>query len=216
MGLAILLIGTRKGLMIARSTDDRRTWAVDDFQFLNQEVYSVALDTRQNPPRIFAGVGPATGGRCSPTRTIWASRGRNRRSRRSGSSGKRRVGRPRLGRFSLRPISSRTSSTRVSSRTRSSDRTTGPELLRSSRASGINPDRPKWTPGGGGACLHTSSRIRPTPMTCWCDVCRGRLPDPGWRCDVEPRQSRNPGGVSPRGSAFSRVRSVRPQGGIPS
>src|ERR1700732_1803332 len=57
MGVAILLIGTRKGLMIARSSDDRRTWAVDDFQFLNQEVYSVAAPPRHGPPRIFAGVG---------------------------------------------------------------------------------------------------------------------------------------------------------------
>ena len=57
MAQAILLIGTRKGLMIARSTNDRQTWAVDDFQFLNQEVYSVALDTRRDPPRILAGVG---------------------------------------------------------------------------------------------------------------------------------------------------------------
>src|ERR1700686_5670779 len=57
MRLPILLIGTRKGLMIARSGDDRRTWATDDFQFLNQEVYSVAVDPRHDPPRIFAGVG---------------------------------------------------------------------------------------------------------------------------------------------------------------
>ena len=57
MGTAILLIGTRKGLMLARSTDDRRTWTTDDFQFRNQEVYSVAIDTRHDPPRIFAGVG---------------------------------------------------------------------------------------------------------------------------------------------------------------
>src|SRR4029077_20252189 len=57
MGLTILLIGTRKGLMIARSTDDRRTWATEDFQFLNQEVYGVAIDTRHDRSRIFAGVG---------------------------------------------------------------------------------------------------------------------------------------------------------------
>ena len=60
MGLAILLIGTRKGLMIARSADDRRTWATDDFQFLNQEVYSVAVDTRGF---LQASV-PGTGVRC--------------------------------------------------------------------------------------------------------------------------------------------------------
>jgi len=53
----MLLVGTRKGLMIARSTDDRRTWSTDDFQFRNQEVYSVALDVRRDRPRILAGVG---------------------------------------------------------------------------------------------------------------------------------------------------------------
>ena len=57
MGLVVLMIGTRKGLMIARSTDDRQTWAMDGFQFLNQEVYSVALDARHDRPRMFAGVG---------------------------------------------------------------------------------------------------------------------------------------------------------------
>ena len=57
MALTILLIGTRKGLLIARSTDDRQSWATDDFQFRNQEVYSVAVDVRRDKPRIFAGVG---------------------------------------------------------------------------------------------------------------------------------------------------------------
>ncbi|HVC05585.1 MAG TPA: hypothetical protein VND88_13000 [Candidatus Acidoferrales bacterium] len=57
MGLTVLLIGTRKGLLIARSTDDRKTWSTDDFQFMNQEVYSVAADLRRETPRILAGVG---------------------------------------------------------------------------------------------------------------------------------------------------------------
>src|SRR5450755_3291762 len=57
MGTTIVLIGTRKGLAIARSTDDRRSWSLDDLHFSNQEVYSVAADSRRDPPRIFAGVG---------------------------------------------------------------------------------------------------------------------------------------------------------------
>src|ERR1700694_4803642 len=57
MTMTMLLIGTRKGLMIARSTDDRRSWDADDFRFRNQEVYSIAIDVRRDPPRILAGVG---------------------------------------------------------------------------------------------------------------------------------------------------------------
>ncbi|EQD44917.1 hypothetical protein B2A_09401, partial [mine drainage metagenome] len=49
MAEAILMIGTRKGLVIARSRDDRRTWAVDDIHFVNLEVYSVGIDARRDP-----------------------------------------------------------------------------------------------------------------------------------------------------------------------
>ena len=51
------MVGTRKGLVIARSRDDRRTWQVDPIRFLNLEVYAVALDTRRDPPRLFAAAG---------------------------------------------------------------------------------------------------------------------------------------------------------------
>jgi hypothetical protein len=54
---AILLIGTRKGLVTARSEQARREWTVDPIQFVNKEVYTVAVDARRDPPRLFAGVG---------------------------------------------------------------------------------------------------------------------------------------------------------------
>ncbi|HEY6399095.1 MAG TPA: hypothetical protein VIX82_16735, partial [Solirubrobacteraceae bacterium] len=57
MAAAIVLIGTRKGLITARSADDRRTWKVEPIQFANREVASVAVDLRRDPPRLFAGVG---------------------------------------------------------------------------------------------------------------------------------------------------------------
>ncbi len=59
MAEAILMIGTRKGLVIARSRDDRRSWAVDDIHFVNLEVYSVGVDHRRDPVRLFAGAGSA-------------------------------------------------------------------------------------------------------------------------------------------------------------
>jgi photosystem II stability/assembly factor-like uncharacterized protein len=54
---AIVLIGTRKGLVIARSADGRRTWTVEPLRFANKEVYAVAVDLRRDQPRVFAGVG---------------------------------------------------------------------------------------------------------------------------------------------------------------
>jgi hypothetical protein len=52
----ILLVGTRKGLILARSAGDHRTWTAAPIAFGNQEVYSVAVDARRDPPRLFAGV----------------------------------------------------------------------------------------------------------------------------------------------------------------
>lgn len=51
----VLAVGTRKGLFLYRS-DDRRTWTVDGPHFLMSETASVAIDTRRETPRIFAGV----------------------------------------------------------------------------------------------------------------------------------------------------------------
>ena len=42
----LLAIGTRKGLWLARSDDDRRTWTVDGPHLLAQEVAAVSIDTR--------------------------------------------------------------------------------------------------------------------------------------------------------------------------
>lgn len=50
----LLMIGTRKGLWLARS-DDRRTWTLDAPQFLMQEVASAAIDTRRDPARLLIG-----------------------------------------------------------------------------------------------------------------------------------------------------------------
>lgn len=53
---AILAIGTRKGLFLATSTDDRATWRVDGPHFPMTGVYAVGIDTRRARPRLLAGV----------------------------------------------------------------------------------------------------------------------------------------------------------------
>ena len=52
----LLAIGTRKGLWLARSDDDRRTWTVGGPHLLAQEVAAVCIDTRRPRPRVLAGI----------------------------------------------------------------------------------------------------------------------------------------------------------------
>jgi len=55
----VLLIGTRKGLFIARSSGGRRQWQVDPPQLRMEETTAVGVDPRPTaggePPRLFAG-----------------------------------------------------------------------------------------------------------------------------------------------------------------
>ncbi len=52
----LLAIGTGKGLFLARSADDRRTWQVSGPHSLMNSVYAVCIDTRRATPRLLAGV----------------------------------------------------------------------------------------------------------------------------------------------------------------
>jgi hypothetical protein len=56
MTTSVLAIGTGKGLFLARSSDDRRTWDVSGPHFAMTGVYAVAIDTRRDPVRLLAGV----------------------------------------------------------------------------------------------------------------------------------------------------------------
>jgi photosystem II stability/assembly factor-like uncharacterized protein len=155
MATTILLVGTRKGLLIARSTDDRRTWSTEDFQFKNQEVYSVAADLRRDTPRILAGVGT---GHWGPLLTYSDDLGA------SWSEPEE----PPIG-F---PAGSDAAVARVWQIQPSTDMEPDvvyagvePHALFRSEDGGKHfalveglwehPDRPEWMPGGGGACLHT-------------------------------------------------------------
>ena len=76
MTTTLLAIGTNKGLFLARSTDDRRTWTVDGPQFLMNGIYTVAIDTRRATPRLLVGRTASTGARRCSGRTTSAPRGR--------------------------------------------------------------------------------------------------------------------------------------------
>ena len=154
----------------------------------------MAIDTRHDPPRIFAGVGT---GHWGPLLTYSDDLGKSWTEPEEPPIGFPRGGTHRWrasGRSSRRPRSSRTSSTRVSSRTRSSDLTIAAQSFSLVEGLWNHPDRPSWVPGGGGACLHTvahpSNRSqRPDGR----DVGRRRLPDPRRRRELGPGESRHPG-----------------------
>ena len=155
MSLVMLLIATRKGLLTARSTDGRRSWTVDGMHFGNLEVYSVAADTRRDPPRILAGVGT---GHWGPLLAYSDDLGASWTEPES----------PPIG-F---PAGSDAAVVRVWQLQPATDLEpdvvyAGVEphaLFRSedggrsfSLVEGLwrHPHRPSWQPGGGGACLHT-------------------------------------------------------------
>jgi photosystem II stability/assembly factor-like uncharacterized protein len=52
----VLAVGTEKGLFLARSEDERRTWRVSGPHFEMTGVYAVAIDTRGPAPRLLAGM----------------------------------------------------------------------------------------------------------------------------------------------------------------
>jgi len=56
-GQCLMLVGTRKGLWIGRSDDDRSTWSWDKPRFLMEEVYSCMIDTRGGRTRLLVGTG---------------------------------------------------------------------------------------------------------------------------------------------------------------
>lgn len=155
MGLSILLIGTRKGLMIARSSDDRRTWVTDDFHFANQEVYSVAIDTRLDQPRIFAGVGS---GHWGPLFTYSDDLGKSWAEPEQPPIGFPQGTDAAVVRvWQIQPASNQQpevvyAGVEPHALFKSEDRGQTFSLVQ-----GLwdHPHRPSWMPGGGGACLHT-------------------------------------------------------------
>jgi photosystem II stability/assembly factor-like uncharacterized protein len=52
----LLAIGTEKGLFLARSEDDRKSWEVSSPLFPMSGVYGIGIDRRSDPPRLLASV----------------------------------------------------------------------------------------------------------------------------------------------------------------
>ncbi|MET0423198.1 MAG: exo-alpha-sialidase, partial [Actinoplanes sp.] len=50
------MIGTQKGLFLATSDDDRRSWQVGPAHFAGTAIYSVGVDPRGPAPRLLVGV----------------------------------------------------------------------------------------------------------------------------------------------------------------
>jgi hypothetical protein len=158
----IAAIGTRKGLWLARSSDDRRSWDVSDPMLLMQEVPSVAFDTRGGGVRLLAGGRSEHWGP-----TVW-------RSDDLGASWQETTG------GSIRfPAEAEASLERVWQLTPDSDDRPGvvwagcePTSLWRSADGGENfelvrglwdhPHRPQWAPGFGGAAVHT---VLPDPAS---------------------------------------------------
>ncbi|UJW34719.1 exo-alpha-sialidase [Saccharothrix sp. AJ9571] len=53
---ALLAIGTRKGLWLARSSNSRADWTVTGPHLPMTDIYALAIDTRAGSPRLLAGV----------------------------------------------------------------------------------------------------------------------------------------------------------------
>jgi photosystem II stability/assembly factor-like uncharacterized protein len=151
----LLAIGTRKGLFLARSDDDRRSWSLGAPQFPSTDVYSVAIDTRRDPVRLLAGThsehwGP-TVFRSDDLGDTWEETegGAVRFPTESGGALKRV--------WQLRPASADEpdvvwAGVEPGALFRSDD---GGVTFSLNEGLWNHPHRPKWQPGGGGLCLHT-------------------------------------------------------------
>ena len=158
----LLAIGTRKGLWLARSDDDRRTWALDGPHLLAQEVAAVSIDIRRPAPRVLAGI---QYGHWGPT-VMWSDDlGASWQETESGAirfpddtgAALARV-------WQLRPDSAERpdvvwAGCEPHSLWRSTDGGCTFELVR-----GLweHPHRAEWQPGGGGGAVHT---VLPDPSS---------------------------------------------------
>jgi len=155
MAEAIMLAGTRKGLFIGRSDESRQQWAWDKPEFPMQEIYSAAIDTRGDAPRLFAGAtsphwGPQVFRSDDLGRTWTETTGGAIRFPEDTGTSLERI-------WQLRPAPDDQpdvvyAGTEPSALFKSTDRGESFELVR-----GLwdHPHRPNWQPGGGGQAIHT-------------------------------------------------------------
>ena len=149
----ILLVGTRKGLWIGRSDEERREWELTGPHFDMEEVYSCLVDTRGSSPRLLVGsssswVGPQVQ-RSDDLGRTWAksSDGAIRFPEDTGTSLERV--------WQLTPgVGDGVvyAGTEPGAVFRSDD---GGETFRLERALWDHPHRPEWAAGFGGQAFHT-------------------------------------------------------------
>lgn len=155
MADVVVAIGTRKGLWLATSSDDRHTWRLDGPHFPMEAVYAVAVDTRGATPRLLAG---ATSEHWGPSVFRSDDLGRTWQEPASGAirfpddtgAALARV-------WQLQPDSAQRpgvvwAGTEPSALWRSED---GGETFELVRGLWDHPHRPTWEPGGGGQAIHT-------------------------------------------------------------
>ncbi len=155
MSEVVLLIGTRKGVVVARSDQAGSDWRLRPLQLIMSEVYGVGIDTRGGRLRLFAG---AANPHWGPTVV---------HSDDLGESWSETDAAP-----IAFPEDTGAALIRVWQIQAASEREPGvvyagvePHALFRSEDGGISfelvrglfdhPHRPEWAPGNGGACLHT-------------------------------------------------------------
>ncbi|MCW2741431.1 MAG: uncharacterized protein JWR45_1853 [Blastococcus sp.] len=158
----LLAIGTRKGLWLARSADDRRTWSVDGPHLLAQEVAAVSVDTRRPEPRLLAGI---QYGHWGPT-VMWSDDlgGTWNETDHGAISFPADTGAALARVWQLRPDSAERpdvvwAGCEPHSLWRSTDGGCSFALVRGLHD---HPHRPTWEPGGGGGAVHT---VLPDPAS---------------------------------------------------
>lgn len=155
MAETVLMIGTRKGLWLARAGDGRAAWTLDGPHLAGQTVASCAIDVRGREPRLFAGGFSWHWGpfllRSDDLGASWADPAR------SALRFPEEEGAAVANVWQITPdVAARPgvvwAGTEPSALWRSDD---GGETFTLVRGLWDHPHRPLWEPGGGGQALHT-------------------------------------------------------------
>ncbi|MDP3893403.1 exo-alpha-sialidase [Nocardioides sp.] len=152
MGETVVMVGTRKGLWVGRSDDDRARWEWDGPHFNMEEVYSCLIDTRGPAPRLLVGaasswIGPQVG-RSDDLGATWTSTPDALRFPEDTGASVERV-------WQLVPGAEPEvvyAGTEPGAVWRSSDRG---ETFTLERGLWDHPHRPRWDAGFGGQAFHT-------------------------------------------------------------